>query len=455
MARYNIFAEKSPPGIPTVAQSGGGTGSDVNVVGIEDDVSVKVDTSSGNYVATEIVGWGDRVRSAFYRLKTDQSSSEVVANHYSPAKNLFWDEMEMSGDGTSGSHLALESAREIAVSNATPGRRVRQTVQRGIYENGKGLTIILTCANLATSAGNTKRVGYFDDDNGVFFEDSSGVLGIVVRNNGTDNRVNPSSWNGNILDGTDPIDPVTLDRTKINIFFIDIEWLGAGTVRFGVVIDGTLILCHKQNHANIITNVYMRTPNLPVRYEIENNGTGSADSLKVICCAVQSDGGLEAIGLSRGVVRFDPFALGGGTSGDWFPLISLRLNPLADTTPIVPLDISITPTTNANFSWALLLNDPSSSIVGGTDNASWQSLLNSSIQYDFSRNTSNILTFSQSLVLLGGTGSTQGGGDNRNLKINWYLAKKLDGTVSEYILAVNPVNNNETFIGSIDFREIV
>ncbi len=455
MVIHNIFAQKFPPGAPTSEQGGTGEGSDVNVTNVQPGSKIGVDTSGGNYVATEIVGWGERVRSAFYRLKVDESLSEVVANHYSPAKDLFWDEAELSGSGTSGTDLPLESARNISVSNATTGRRVRQTIQRGIYENGKGLAMVFTSANTLTTSGNTKNIGYFDDDNGLFFHDKDGALSVVVRNEGSDTEVTRASWSDNKVDGTDEINPVTLDRTKINIFFIDIEWLGAGTVRFGIVIDGSLVLCHKQNHANLLSGVYMRTPNLPIRYEIINDGTGAADSLKVICCAVQSEGGLRSLGLSRGVIRFDPFALGGGTAGDWFPLISLRLNPALDPTPIVPLDISVTPTTNANFSWALLINDPNSSIVGGTDNASWQSFSSSSVQYDLSRNTSNQLTFSQSSVLLGGTGSTQGGGDNRNLNINWYLTKKLDGTIPEYILAVCPVNNNETFIGSLDFREVV
>ncbi len=170
---------------------------------------------------------------------------------------------------------------------------------------------------------------------------------------------------------------------------------------------------------------------------------------------VQKDGGFEGRGTNRSIIRFNPLILRGGTAGKWFPLISIRLTPLSSTALIIPLDVSITPITNATFSWALLLNDLGSSMIQGVDKANWQSVDDSSIQYDFSRDDSNALLFSQSRALSGGTGATKGGGDNRSLKINWHLAQKLIGMTAEYILAVNPVNSNERFIGSIDLREIL
>ena len=39
----------------------------------------------------------------------------------------------------------------------------------------------------------------------------------------------------------------------------------------------------------------MSTPNLPIRYQIENSGSGVASSMECICCAVISEGGREEV----------------------------------------------------------------------------------------------------------------------------------------------------------------
>jgi hypothetical protein len=92
---------------------------------------------------------------------------------------------------------------------------------------------------------------------------------------------------------------VRLDIEQSQILIIDLEWLGVGRVRVGFVIDGIPIYCHEFLNANINNSVYMTTANLPLRYEISAAGgmTGTY-SLKQICCAVTSEGGVE---LERGL----------------------------------------------------------------------------------------------------------------------------------------------------------
>jgi len=47
----------------------------------------------------------------------------------------------------------------------------------------------------------------------------------------------------------------------------------------------------------------MSTPNLPLRYEIENDGTGISSSFEQICSTVISEGGAQNTGLIRGLNR--------------------------------------------------------------------------------------------------------------------------------------------------------
>jgi hypothetical protein len=87
---------------------------------------------------------------------------------------------------------------------------------------------------------------------------------------------------------------ITLDMSKTQIFCIDFQWLGAGRVRFGFVIDGNVYYCHEIKNANNLTTVYMTSGTLPLRYEIENTDTtASATSMKQICASVISEGGFS------------------------------------------------------------------------------------------------------------------------------------------------------------------
>jgi hypothetical protein len=110
----------------------------------------------------------------------------------------------------------------------------------------------------------------------------------------------------------------------VQILWIDLEWLGAGSVRFGFLINGEYVPCHVMHHANIIDSVYMTTAILPVRYEI--TGTGN-QTLKQICSTVISEGGYEPrnpfIIQQRGTTNADSVTL--ANAGTIYPIISLRL----------------------------------------------------------------------------------------------------------------------------------
>jgi len=176
------------------------------------------------------------------------------------------------------------------------------------------LTGVLT--NVETTSIRS-RIGLFDDaadktvdtgGNGIFFEYSGGVCKIVKRSfiSGVqvDTAIAQGSWSeGDQLDGLGKSGKI-LDVTQAQIFWIDLEWLGVGTVRCGVVIDGQFITLHKFHHANIINSVYMTRASLPVRYEIRQMTGVAAASMKQICCSVQSEGGYETTGrvLSRAMV---------------------------------------------------------------------------------------------------------------------------------------------------------
>lgn len=85
-----------------------------------------------------------------------------------------------------------------------------------------------------------------------------------------------------------------MDLTKTNILLIDLQWLGVGRVRIGVVINGTVIYVHQFLNANILTLVYMETGSLPCRYEVKNTGTSNGTvTIDTICATVQIEGSTD------------------------------------------------------------------------------------------------------------------------------------------------------------------
>jgi hypothetical protein len=145
-----------------------------------------------------------------------------------------------------------------------------------------------------TVAGVTKRMGYFDDSDGIFAEQTSTGVRMVRRTSTSgipvDNHVEQADWNLDKLDGTGT-SRVTLDITKASIFVIDLQWLGMGRVRTGFDIDGQLIYTHEFLNANVLSVPYMKTANLPVRWEIVGDAVAS---MNAACSAVISEGGIEA-----------------------------------------------------------------------------------------------------------------------------------------------------------------
>lgn len=164
------------------------------------------------------------------------------------------------------------------------------------YEPGTGTLVEMTIAQGDVGKTNSRRRwGYYDDNNGIFFQLDGTTLSVCTRSNTSgspvDSPVAQGSWNGNQLDGTSST-PFTIDLTKINIFWFDFQWLGAGVVRMGVYTsDGERRIAHTFKNANSMANPYMRTGTLPVRVENLNTGVTSGNSqMKFTCASVKAVG---------------------------------------------------------------------------------------------------------------------------------------------------------------------
>lgn len=94
------------------------------------------------------------------------------------------------------------------------------------------------------------------------------TLSNVIISKTIDTRTPQSQWNLDRMDGTGP-SGFTVDLSKMQMYYMDYSWYGAGFIRWGFRTgDGNVIYCHKQINNNVNQEAYMRSGNLPGRYEV-------------------------------------------------------------------------------------------------------------------------------------------------------------------------------------------
>jgi hypothetical protein len=257
-------------------------------------------------------------------------------------------------NGGTVTYLVDESSVLLNVSTTLNSYAARESRLVFNYQPGKSLLIIITFVMNTPKTGLIQRAGYFGSDNGYFVQLNGSSLSIVERSVRVDTPVLQSNWNVDRLDGTGP-SRFVLDMTKSQIFFMDIEWLGMGSVRTGFVIDGSFVPCHVFHHANYIPRTYMTTACLPIRYEILNTD-GSSGTLKHVCSSVISEGGYEP---KEQLYCFNGPYTGKvlGATGVLVPLVSIRLSPGRLDSIVNLKQINIAVSTNNDLAeWRLVLN---------------------------------------------------------------------------------------------------
>lgn len=221
---------------------------------------------------------------------------------------------------------------EMSIGDSTADYIVRTTDVYHMYQPGISQLIEMTLWHGdAGKEGSVRRWGYFDDNNGLFFELNGTTIYTVVRSSASgsmvETKVAQANWNMDNLNGDGDINNLSkfnLDLTKSNIFFIDFQWLGVGRIRFGVNINGTRIVCHEHNHANNYPRTTFGAPRLPLRWEMLNSSNTSGTSeMNSICSTVKSEGKFQPEETVRGLNVTNKTV-----DTDWTYITSIRASEL-------------------------------------------------------------------------------------------------------------------------------
>ena len=288
---------------------------------------------------------GSAIEAAPARLRDNVGKIEV-----SEVQNLFEADFEYGGQPmrweaytVGGGAVTPTSALggvTMSVTSASGDAAIRQTRPYIRYQPGKTLYMATGMVFGQAYANQRQRVGFFDDANGVFFEQAdptstnpSGMYAVYRSDNGgsgpVDTRIPSNLW-------TDPqgafkgLNPVVgpFSVNNIQMWWIEFAWYGAGMLRWGVMIGGEPYVLHQIGIGNLPNQVtaWSRTGNLPVRYEIRNVGASTAGSMIHYGVSVLAKGKIDT---QRGFTYGYGMAAGNptrapGSSATRYPLLSIR-----------------------------------------------------------------------------------------------------------------------------------
>ncbi len=260
------------------------------------DVNIKNSSTITSYAPTQYDLFGN--------IKVSNAQTLLDIAHVYDKNTLNMDEYTR---GTGSSTYDSNNASILMAVSGNNDVVIRQSRLYTAYQPGKSLCIRMTGVLNANNNGlnTSSRIGYFDENNGLFFEYSNQTCYVVKRKNGTDVPISQVNWNQDTLNGVGS-SGINIDFSKNIIFYIELAYLGVGIVKYGFVIGGTLYIAHILYNTTI-TYPYIVTPNLPMRWELlSTNTTSNTGQLICTCGSVQSEGGYNLIG--------NPFATGMDTT---------------------------------------------------------------------------------------------------------------------------------------------
>lgn len=394
-------------------------------------------------------GNGSTAYDAFGRLRVSNPLT-IFDSKNILSKNSLFDESTASGGTVT--YTANKSTVNLNVTEAASSKTIRQSKRVMAYQPGKSLLILNSFVMNTQTTNLRQRVGLFNENNGIFFEDNGTSYRIVRRTYtsgaAVDDPIAQSSWNGDILNGTGS-SGYSLSANKSNILFIDLEWLGVGAVRVGFVIDGKFITAHTFYNANDLTTVYMQTANLPIRFEIERTGTLSSGTytLQQVCSTCMSEGGYAPEGIEKMIGTGNVNAgVNLSTVNTYYNIATIRIKASRPYAVIVPAGADILNVSNGDFEWGLFYNATPSSAFSYTS-------FDDNTEYDL---TTVDLTSTGTRVAggyLGGKTAPYAIGNNA-FAFSYQLGQTISGTSDTLTLAVRPGAANGDVSGLIKWYDL-
>jgi hypothetical protein len=394
-------------------------------------------------------GNGSNAYDAFGRLRVSNPLTIFDSKNVLSKNNLFDESTTGSATVT---YTANKSTVNLNCTEASGDKVIRQSKRVMSYQPGKSLLIFNTFVMNTLTANLKQKVGFFDENNGIFFYADGTTLKIVRRTytsgSAVDTEISQSSWNGDKLNGTGA-SGFTLDPTTSNILFIDVEWLGVGSVRVGFVINGILITAHTFNNANSLTTVYMQTANLPIRYEIETAATLAAGTytLQQICSSCISEGGYAPKAVEQMIGTASLAGVNLSTAGTFYNLATIRIKSSRPYAVIVPQGFLASAVSNSDFELQLILNATPSTSFSYTS-------YSDNVEYDLTGTTTITGGTIVAKSYLSGKGVSAGLVNGDGFNFDYQIGQTIAGVSDTLTLCAKGASANDDVLGTLKWYDL-
>lgn len=415
-------------------------------------------------------GFSDYASKRLVNLADGPGTDAAGRLRVSTSENLF--DIKFLG-GQSGS-LAVDtsiSGAGINIINPTVGRPyqdvestagvagsvIRQSLRRFNHQPGKAQRIEMAGVMRLTESGKgvVKRIGFYDENNGAFFEDTEAGMGVVTRSNDSgspvDVRIEQTNWNKDQMDGsrgTRNPSREKLNWDKVQTMGIDFADTLSGRIRFFVKIGGRTIIVHQVDVGNILTVPAFGTSNLPVRYELITTAQSPPTSMRTLSASVSSEGPQN----SSGTVHSAGTSFPGVTVTDVtkiYALLGVRLQADCTDCDFELQTGSILSTSNKNYEVMLIQN---ATVLGTFDYVDKpDSVVQIAIGDAVNNPSENVVTGGRIPRRIFGAGNSAA---NLTADRTLALGVAADGKRDEIVFAVRPLEMGaSTFFGSFGWRE--
>jgi hypothetical protein len=326
--------------------------------------------------------------------------------------------------------------------------RIRQTKRFYPYFDGKSQRVECTFDQFAAQANTVKRVGYFSSNavspfastyDGFWLEnDGSSILLKAARAGTSTLSVDITAWTGYANLAEYQTLATWNNFTVIEFKFL---WLGGAVLVLSVKTSDGFVEAHRFNYSGTAQDVFILSPNKPVRYEIRS--TIGVGAFRPICSQVATEGSVDESGESLGV--FNATAITTNAVGTYYALIGLKKQTTFRDVAVQISEISLGNTAiTADAGILLMILNPTLSAALTYNN-------NSRVQVAYA--TNQTITAGTGRVLAASPASQAGAAVQLSKNFLSWLSSTLANAHDEYVLAYMPITANQTVHGIVDFKE--
>jgi hypothetical protein len=329
--------------------------------------------------------------------------------------------------------------------------RIRQSKRRYPYFSGKSQRIETTFDTFSPQVNVIKRVGYFSSNavapynsnlDGFFLETTDTSIVLKVVRNGTETLSKDiTEWSNYANMGIYKELSTWNNFTVLEWKFL---WLGGAVLTLSVKTENGFIVCHSFHYSGTNPDIFMLSPNQPVRYEIRST-TGSG-SFTPICAQVATEGSTGESGESLTV--YNPTSITCNSVGTIYALLGIKKQTSYRdiATQIINFEVANTAITSDAGILILLINPTLSAPL------SYSNL--SRIQIAYATNETITAGTGREIA---STQASAGGASSQILEKNLlaWLSSTITDVHEEFILGYMSITANQSVYGILNVKEYV